>query len=142
MSDLAERAPEIARLAEHCEFIFADFRFLDDSSLFGAFNRFGERDWAVAWKLADEDLKGRILGLLREDRRKEFLDFAASMPKMPRTQVLSVQLNMARKARDLLRTGQMRMLNRLTVARSDAKSRAMKKIQNRGDAPLQSKGAK
>jgi flagellar motor switch protein FliG len=145
MADLASRAPEIARLAENCEFIFADFRLLDDASLFSAFNRFGDQEWAVAWKLTDEGLKNRVLGLLRDDRRKEFLDFAASQPKMPRTQVLAVQLHMARKARDLLRTGQMRMLNRLTIARSDARANSRAKLQNRGhgaQASTQRKGAK
>lgn len=145
ISDLANRAPEIARLADHCEFIFSDFRLLDDASLFSAFNRFGDREWAVAWKLADEGLKTRLLGLLREDRRKEFLDFAAAQPKMPRTQVLAVQLHMARQARDLLRAGQMRMMNRLTIARADARASSRAKIQNRGKgvpAPTQRKGAK
>jgi flagellar motor switch protein FliG len=123
MEELGARVPEIARLVDHCEFIFADFRRLDDASLFDVFNRFGDREWAVAWKLADDALKAQVLRLLRDERRKEFLDFAAAQPKMPRIQVLAVQLNMARKARDLLRIGKLRMLNRQTVVRADARAR-------------------
>lgn len=119
IGELHQKMPHLARLAEHCEFLFPDFSLLEDASLFDAFNRFGEKDWAVAWKLMDESLKARVLGLLREDRRNEFLDFVATQPKMPRTQVLAVQMHLARQARDLLRRGKLRMRNRMTVRRAE-----------------------
>ncbi len=121
VESLREKMPLLARLADRCEFIFSDFRRLDDSSLFEAFNRFGEKDWAVAWKLTEDPLKERILSLLRPDRRKEFLDFAAAQPKMPRTQVLAVQFHLASKAADLVKSGKLRLLNPKTVQRAAMK---------------------
>jgi len=119
MAELHQKMPHLARLAENCEFLFPDFTLLDDPSLFEAFHRFGDKDWAVAWKLMEEPLKARVLGLLRDDRRKEFLDFAAAQPKMPRSQVYAVQMHLARQARDLLRAGKLRMRNRMTVRRAE-----------------------
>jgi flagellar motor switch protein FliG len=119
MAELQQKMPHLARLADHCEFLFPDFKLLDDPSLFEAFNRFGDKEWAVAWKLMDEPLKSRLLGLMRDDRRKEFLDFAAAQPKMPRSQVYAVQMHLARQARDLLRVGKLRMRSRMTVRRAE-----------------------
>ncbi len=123
MEDLQGRMPHLALLADHCEFIFSDFQLLEDASLFDAFNRFGDKDWAVAWKLMDEPLKLRLAGLLREDRRKEFLDFAAAQPKMPRAQVVAVQFHLARRTRDLLRLGKLRMRSRTVARRAEFRSK-------------------
>ncbi len=110
--ELQQKMPLLASLVDHCDFIFSDFKLLDDASLFNAFTRFGDKDWAVAWKLMDDALKTRVLNLLRDERRKEFLDFAAGQPKMPRNQVLAVQFHLARQTRDLLRMGKFRMSTR------------------------------
>ncbi len=126
MQDLQGRMPHLALLADHCEFIFSDFHLLDDVSLFDAFNRFGDKDWAVAWKLMDEPLKLRLSALLRDDRRKEFLDFAAAQPKMPRSQVVAVQFHLARRTRDLLRLGKLRMRSRTVARRAELRSKRNK----------------
>ena len=123
MEGLQERMPYLALLADHCEFIFRDFQLLDDASLFDAFNRFGDKEWAVAWKLMEEPLRARLLALLREDRRKEFLDFAAAQPKMPRSQVIAVQFHLARQTRDLLRLGKLRMHSRTVARRAEFRSK-------------------
>lgn len=117
LTSLSNQSPELARLVHRCDFLYPDLIRLDDASLLTVFNLFDERDWAVAWKLTDELLKGRISAVLRPERCKAFLDFAASLPRMPKTQVIATQIHLASQIRAMLQKGQIRARNPLTVER-------------------------
>lgn len=114
---LEQNSPELAKLIDKCDFLYPDLIRLDDASLLTVINRFPEQDWAIAWKLTEESLRRRILAVMRHERQQAFLDFAASLPRMPKMQVVAVQITLAAKIRELLQQGIVRAMNPLTVER-------------------------
>lgn len=117
LASMSAQAPELGRLIEKCDFLYPDLMRLDDASLLLVFNRFDEREWAIAWKLTEETLKKRFLTVLRAERRQDFLDFAASLPRMPKMQVVAVQIHLASRIREMLQKGVVRAMNPLTAER-------------------------
>lgn len=105
IAKLRTAAPMFARLVDEFEFIFADLDRLDNKSLQMLLRVVPERDWLMAWKLAPEPLRARLLENMSAPRREDFSKAAAEAPKVPRSQVYRIQVQIARQAYELLQSG-------------------------------------
>jgi flagellar motor switch protein FliG len=109
IAKVAKVSPTFARIAEEFEFVFADLGRLTDVSLQKVLVRVPENNWLIAWKLTSVDLRQRLLANMSPRRREEFLASAANLPRMPRRQVVAVQIQVGKQIRDMLRHGELEM---------------------------------
>ena len=109
---IAHIAPALMRIAEEFEFVFSDLARLDDPSLQKILARMPEKDWLIAWKLTPLDLRQRLLSNMSERRREEFLAAASKLPKMPKRQVVAVQVQLGKNIRNLLCRGELSMVSK------------------------------
>ena len=109
---IARISPILMRIAEEFEFVFGDLARLDDPSLQKILVRLPEKDWLIAWKLTPLNLRQRLLANMSDRRREEFLAAASKLPKMPRRQVVAVQVQLGKNIRNLLRGGQLSMVSK------------------------------
>ena len=100
-------SPIIARLADHSEFIFSDIKRLDDRGIQKIFDIVPEKDWLIAWKLADEPTRAFLLRNMSERKRKDFLESFATQPKVLKRRVIAVQSAIAQKIHALLGQGKL-----------------------------------
>ncbi len=109
LAKLAVVAPLLAKAAERFLFVYADLQRLDDRGLQLALRSIGERDWLEAWKLTDAVLQKRLLANMSQSRQRDFLQAAASLPKMPKAKVVRAQLRIAHQVEALVSAGKIKM---------------------------------
>ncbi|MEZ4742482.1 MAG: FliG C-terminal domain-containing protein [Bdellovibrionota bacterium] len=102
---LASASPIFAKLYEHCEFLYADIFRLDDKSIQNLLTSFSEKEWIIAWKLSSEKVRQKLLTNMSERRQKEFMQSLKAFPKTHKKQVIKVQIKIAKKCLDCLRSG-------------------------------------
>jgi len=102
-------SPIHARLAEQCEFVFADILRLDAASVETALRMIPEADLLVAWKLASPAIRDVLSKGMTERRQKDFAAAFTALPKMHRRQVIAVQARIGGILRDGVREGRLRL---------------------------------
>jgi flagellar motor switch protein FliG len=112
IAKVAKVSPTFARIAEEFEFVFTDLSRLTDKSLQKVLTRVIEKNWLIAWKLTPFDLRQRLLANMSPRKREDFLASATSLPRMPRRQVVAVQVQIAKQIRDMLRRGELEMTSK------------------------------
>jgi len=105
-------SPLIAKLVDHCEFIYTDIARLDKRSLEFILAKIPEDDWLLAWKLTPENLQRVLLTHMTERRQLEFVRLAKDMPKVHKKKVYLAQMRIAQKTHQWLREGKLGLTSR------------------------------
>ena len=107
--NLQEADPLLAKLVDETEFLFQDLIRLDDPSLQALLTQVPEKDWLVAWKLAPEPVKKRLLENMSTDHQIEFVRQFKDLPRMHKAQVYRVQMHISRQALAGILAGKLHM---------------------------------
>jgi len=109
---LSSVSPILAKLSEHCEFIYADIYRLDDKSLQNLIATITEPDWLLAWKLSSHAVREKLLKNMSARRRENFLEQIQHAPKVHRKRVIKVQKTIAEVCHQKLKSGDYRIHSR------------------------------
>ena len=109
LAELSLKAPYITKIYENCAFLYSDLKNLDDTSLQKMLQMVPTKRWLLAFKLTDEPLKKLLLSNMSKTRREDFLDSFKRQDKVKKALVIKVQMEIARKAREELESGRMRL---------------------------------
>lgn len=105
-------SPLLASLVEQMEFTWWDIPRLDDNSVQKVLSKIPERDWLLAWKLADDSIKSVLLSNMSENRRKEFIEKFDALPRVPRVQVQKTMFHIGKQIREMAMRGELNLLTR------------------------------
>lgn len=105
---LTEKAPHLVKIYENCSLIYSDLVFLDDHSIQKLLMVIEEQRWLLAFKLTSPLLQKRLVDNMSVERKQAFLSSFQTQPKVPRRQVLAIQIQIARIALNLLEKGQLK----------------------------------
>lgn len=112
LEKLRAGSPILARLVERLDFTWWDIPKLDDKSIQKVLMIIPDKDWLMAWKLADDSVKAVLLANMSEERKLRFLADFENLPRVPRTQVQKIMFNIGARIRELAMNGEVKLLTR------------------------------
>ena len=98
-------SPILAELCEQSLFTYSDIARLSDASLQDLLRCVPEHMWLKAWKLSKEPLRQRLLANMSEKKKNAFLEECKQAPRVLKSQVYRVQMQIAVRAQKNLLIG-------------------------------------
>jgi len=112
---LSSKSPILAALVDETEFLFSDLDRLDPPSLKKVLGVFPPKDWVLALKCTDENVRNYLLDHLPEGRKQSILDeLSLKNSKTKLTDSIKAQLKIARTVSDQLKLGMLKLKSKRT----------------------------